>query len=276
MSLAAKTLKTKQKPRLTAEERHDAILAAALPLFADIGFRGTTTKMLAQHAGISEALLYQHFPSKDALYTEVQDYLCRHHPALEKLLNPRPASTEALVYFIYMISQLLLDPPLVFDVGQVIPRIMLQSILDDGAFVRLHLERNLQPMIKAAAGAISAARRAGDILESDGMSDDLRFLFAHHIIVMVHLGSLPAIPLFDYPTSKDQMIDYVVRFALRGMGMTDAAVAKSSYCCNRSMNQIQSGDDSPHSKAKGETGVEQFGSALVSPLSVLEQRSAEV
>ena len=41
-----------------------------------------------------------------------------------------------------------------------------------------------------------------------------------------------------------------------------AAFAKSSYCCSGSMC---------HPTLKGETHVEQFGSALVSPLSVLDQ-----
>ena len=54
--------------RLDSDERRKAIVAAAVPLFARKGFAGTTTKELAEVAGISEALLFRHFPSKKHLY----------------------------------------------------------------------------------------------------------------------------------------------------------------------------------------------------------------
>jgi AcrR family transcriptional regulator len=38
-------------------------------LFAANGFTGTTTKQIARAAGVSEALLFKHFPTKHALYT---------------------------------------------------------------------------------------------------------------------------------------------------------------------------------------------------------------
>ncbi|PYM09743.1 MAG: hypothetical protein DME18_17505 [Verrucomicrobia bacterium] len=52
--------------RLSAEERREAIVKAALPLFARKGFANTTTRELADAAGVSEALIYKHFPSKES------------------------------------------------------------------------------------------------------------------------------------------------------------------------------------------------------------------
>ncbi|MGH7098539.1 MAG: helix-turn-helix domain-containing protein, partial [Stellaceae bacterium] len=54
--------------RLDNDERHTAILLAAVPLFARKGFAGTTTKEISEAAAISEALLFRHFPSKKQLY----------------------------------------------------------------------------------------------------------------------------------------------------------------------------------------------------------------
>ena len=62
--------------RLDSEERRKAIIDAALPLFARKGFAATTTKDLARAAGVSEPLLYRHFPSKEALYMEIQNFTC--------------------------------------------------------------------------------------------------------------------------------------------------------------------------------------------------------
>ncbi len=58
----------KQSPRANGRERQASIIAAAAALFASKGFKGTTTREIARVAGISEALLFKHFPTKRALY----------------------------------------------------------------------------------------------------------------------------------------------------------------------------------------------------------------
>ncbi|HLO85406.1 MAG TPA: TetR/AcrR family transcriptional regulator [Nostocaceae cyanobacterium] len=47
------------------------ILQAAQRLFASQGFDGTTTRDLAQAAGVAEGTLFRHFPSKKAILVEV-------------------------------------------------------------------------------------------------------------------------------------------------------------------------------------------------------------
>ena len=57
--------------RLSATERRAAIIDAAIKLFSERGFRGTTTREIAAAVGVSEPVLYQHFPSKRDLYTAI-------------------------------------------------------------------------------------------------------------------------------------------------------------------------------------------------------------
>jgi AcrR family transcriptional regulator len=60
------------KPRRpTGQERQAGLIAAAASLFAAKGFNGTTTKEIAKAAGISEALVFKHFPTKRALYAAI-------------------------------------------------------------------------------------------------------------------------------------------------------------------------------------------------------------
>ena len=59
--------------RLPAAERRDEILRTAFPLFARRGYEGTTTRELAIAAGVTEPILYRHFPSKEALFAAVFD-----------------------------------------------------------------------------------------------------------------------------------------------------------------------------------------------------------
>src|SRR3989440_5292703 len=59
----------KTQVKLSAEERRAAIIQAVRRVFADKGFHGTTTRELATAAGVSEALLFKHFPNKEALFS---------------------------------------------------------------------------------------------------------------------------------------------------------------------------------------------------------------
>jgi AcrR family transcriptional regulator len=63
--------------RMPGQERRAGILAAAIRLFADKGFRGTTTRELAQAVGVTEPVLYQHFSTKRELYDAIIEELAR-------------------------------------------------------------------------------------------------------------------------------------------------------------------------------------------------------
>jgi AcrR family transcriptional regulator len=56
------------RKRLSAVERREAILDAALEVFARRGFNGSSIDEIAQAAGVSKALIYEHFPSKRDLH----------------------------------------------------------------------------------------------------------------------------------------------------------------------------------------------------------------
>jgi len=55
------------RDRLSADDRRASIGSSARTLFASRGFHATTTRELAQAAGISDALLYRHFADKQAV-----------------------------------------------------------------------------------------------------------------------------------------------------------------------------------------------------------------
>ena len=63
--------------RLTAEQRRHQLFAVALELFAQRGYRPTTMDDIAERAGVTKPLLYQHFSSKRALYLELVDSIAQ-------------------------------------------------------------------------------------------------------------------------------------------------------------------------------------------------------
>ena len=49
------------------------LLAAAAQVYAEVGYRGATTRRIALQAGVNEITLFRHFGSKDALLREAID-----------------------------------------------------------------------------------------------------------------------------------------------------------------------------------------------------------
>ena len=60
--------------RLSSEERRRQLIQVAIRLFSQKGFSGTTTKEIALAAGVTEALIFRHFASKDDLYAAILDF----------------------------------------------------------------------------------------------------------------------------------------------------------------------------------------------------------
>lgn len=56
---------------MSAGNRREQILQGAMQLFAQKGFRGTTTREIARRLHISEALMFKYYPSKEALYRAI-------------------------------------------------------------------------------------------------------------------------------------------------------------------------------------------------------------
>lgn len=68
--------------RMAGDERRQQILQIAMSLFSKNGFVGTTTKKIAEAAGVSEATVFKHFANKEELYSAILDHkACSHEMA---------------------------------------------------------------------------------------------------------------------------------------------------------------------------------------------------
>ena len=77
--------------RMAGEERRLQILNVAVSLFSEKGFRGTTTKEIAQAAGVSEAMVFRHFATKEELYAAILD-----HKACDGRFEPAHMAADAI------------------------------------------------------------------------------------------------------------------------------------------------------------------------------------
>jgi TetR/AcrR family transcriptional regulator len=78
---------------MPASDRRTQLLDIALNVFSQKGFNGATTKEIAAAAGVTEAVIFRHFPSKQALYQAVleSEIAC---PGFQKWLAEAKACIE--------------------------------------------------------------------------------------------------------------------------------------------------------------------------------------
>src|SRR5260370_12837464 len=100
-------VKSKPTTKMSSEERRAAIVKAVRQVFAEKGFYGTTTRALAEAAGVSEALLFKHFPNKEALFSAMQ-LSCldaEDRERLERLMALGPSASTVVLIGHFMCSR---------------------------------------------------------------------------------------------------------------------------------------------------------------------------
>ena len=62
--------------RMSAVDRRNQLIEVAIDLFSRKGFGGTTTREIAAAAGVTEAIIFRHFATKQELYKAILDTRC--------------------------------------------------------------------------------------------------------------------------------------------------------------------------------------------------------
>jgi AcrR family transcriptional regulator len=210
--------------RLDSDERRRAIVRAAVPLFARKGFAGTTTRELAEVAGISEALLFKHFPSKQSLYREIRQLGCEGEPALETLAALPPSTATLVAMLRFMVRHFLHAGGTERGEFDSRLRLVTHSFLEDGEYARELFEAVSERVLPLFEASYAAAMAAGDIAAQPARPRNL-FWFAQHVAVMMALAGLPGRSCVPCEGTLDELVDEAAAFILRGIGMSDAAIA---------------------------------------------------
>jgi AcrR family transcriptional regulator len=212
--------------KLKAEDRRPAIAEAVIPVFARHGFVGATTKKLAEAAGVSEALLYKYFPSKEAIYQEIVLLLPKRVDSAFLQVGAQKPSTELLICWIHVWAHrfLFLDGSGQQENLRNIHRLILNSLKEDGEFARRVFKKVAQEQLVDFQTAYEAAKSAGDIAPGIVAATNV-FWFVHNTIVMTAYTSLPARATIDYVGTNEELVRQTVVYVLRGLGMKDRVIA---------------------------------------------------
>ena len=60
--------------RMSRDDRRQQLIDVAVKFFSEFGFQGASTKSIAEAAGVTEAIIYRHFSTKEQLYSAILDY----------------------------------------------------------------------------------------------------------------------------------------------------------------------------------------------------------
>jgi AcrR family transcriptional regulator len=214
--------------RLSAEARREAIVEAVRDVFAQKGFDGTTTRDLAKAAGVSEALLYKHFPSKESLYAAMLEG-CSKGPTFAEATRilELEASTSTLVVMVhFMISHYVLGRP--GDSHRAaLNSLLVRSLLGDGEFVRLMHRKLATAWLKKFEACLHAAARAGEMHDVP-IRRNLCVWLVQHVAFSLMLHLQPKIPAIDYKVPREELVAQATWFALLGIGVKQR-VARRYY-----------------------------------------------
>jgi AcrR family transcriptional regulator len=149
--------------RMAGEERRLQILRVAMRLFSQRGFRGTTTKEIALAAGVSEAMVFRHFATKEALYSAILD----HKACLHDAMDPQRIVGEAIKRKDdrAVFEGIALDALKQHDCDPEFQRLLLHSALEEHELAQMFWEKFVRRVYRSLGDYIRERQHDGAIVD---------------------------------------------------------------------------------------------------------------
>jgi AcrR family transcriptional regulator len=150
--------------RMTGDERRSQILQVAIKLFSLYGFRGTTTKEIARAAGVSEAMVFRHFATKDELYHAILDWKACEGRAvnpLEMIAEATASKDDEKVFY-----QIILGALNKHEGDPEFMRLLFHSALEGHELAEIFIEQNIAPIYEFLSAYIVQRQKDGAIRQN--------------------------------------------------------------------------------------------------------------
>lgn len=212
------------KKKMSGEQRKAEITMAARGEFAKKGFYGTSIRDIAKAANVSEALIYRHFSSKDALYNEIYFYIDSQIKVLVDYFDSHEPSTETVVKIVYALTHMIMtEMPGRDEEQKLFERLFVYSLLENTSFAKSVFQQYENELFPIWRASMDVALQAGDVYEPivDTMA---KMWLSHHLVMAMNFLHLSGESLFPYTKSKYDIISGMVVFILRGVGLKDEKI----------------------------------------------------
>jgi AcrR family transcriptional regulator len=172
--------------RLSAHDRRQQILQVATGLFARQGFQGTTTREIAAQAGVNEALLFRHFPSKETLYWTIVEELCSVGGRRQRVDGILKAGGDDLQVFTALAREFLVRTPRDTE----LTRLLWFTALENHTLSERFFRTYVAVYYEALAGYIHQRIRAGRFRKIDPLLAARGFfgMVVYHFLVQELFG----------------------------------------------------------------------------------------
>jgi AcrR family transcriptional regulator len=200
------------RKRLTAEERRESILIAGQAVFLEQGLNGARTRTIAERAGITEAVLYRHFESKEEIFEAA--VLSPLRAMLEDLLERSRAllaSEETRPRLVMRLESLWLE-----RLAEIVP-LLGPALFDDQTLGRKCYQEIVAPFLDGLQrAAVSSGLLPGD--EARGL---VRAIFGTNLLLV--LDRLQQGQEVDIPSLAGQLSDLYLLGLSGGESLRDLA-----------------------------------------------------
>lgn len=212
------------KKRMSGEARKIEITMAARGEFAKRGFHGTSMRDIAKAANVSEALIYRHFTSKEALYKEIYFYIDSQLGAMVDYFNNQDPSTETLIKIVYALTHMIMtEMPGQSREQKIFERLLVYSLLENTSFAVSVFRQYDKELFPLWLDSLRIAEKSGDIHEPL-VDSAAKMWLSHHLMMAINFLHLSGTSLFPYSRSKEDLISGMVIFILRGIGLKDKII----------------------------------------------------
>lgn len=228
------------KKKMSGEARKAEITIAARGEFAKKGFSGTSIRDIAKAAKVSEALIYRHFPSKEALYQEIYFYIDSQIKTLGEYFKEQEPATETLVKIVYALTSMIMtEMPGRNKEQKVFERLLVYSLLENTSFAKSVFQQYDKELFPYWQKSMNIALQEGDVYEPI-VDSAVKMWLSHHLAMAMNFLHLSGEALFPYTKSTEELIDGMVVFILRGIGLKDALIRHyvESDCATGIINEI--------------------------------------
>lgn len=164
-------------------ERRLLLLDAAVRHFARHGFGGARTRDIARDCGITEALLFRHFPDKRTLYRTLLDE--RLGRSAREIYPPYPKSPSGDALFLASVAGGLLER---MESDPWFIRLLLYSALEEHALAKGFMDRRVRGSVEYLSAWLRRRQREGAFRRTDARVAARAFLgmVVHHCL-LIHL-----------------------------------------------------------------------------------------